>query len=121
MNDVFDYKDYASQLDTQMRKGFLVYCVLLICSHGSVYSTDIIKQLRDNSLVVVEGTIYPLLGRLQKDGLLKHDWKESKQGPPRKYYQVSQTGQKVLEELKKTNQQLQITINNIERRKVWIK
>jgi len=115
MNEPFDYKDYANQLDTQMRKGFLVYCVLLICSHRNVYSSDIIKKLHDASLVVVEGTIYPLLNRLQKDGLLLHAWKESAQGPPRKYYRVSTSGQKVLEELKKTNQQLQATINNIER------
>ena len=117
MNEPFDFKEYADQLDTQMRKGFLVYCVLLICNSGSVYSSDIINQLRNASLVVVEGTIYPLLSRLQKDGLLIHDWKESKQGPPRKYYQTSLSGQKVLGELKKTNHQLQTTIINIERGK----
>lgn len=115
MNESFDYKDYANQLDTQMRKGFLVYCVLLICSHGNVYSSDIIKKLHNASLVVVEGTIYPLLNRLQKDGLLLHDWKESAQGPPRKYYRVSPSGQRVLVELQRTNKQLQATINNIER------
>ena len=115
MNDSTDQKDYVDQLDTQMRKGFLVYCVLLICSHGNVYSSDIIKRLHAASLVVVEGTIYPLLSRLQKDGLLLHDWKESSQGPPRKYYRVTSSGQKILEELKKTNQQLQSTINNIEK------
>lgn len=115
MNEPVDYKDYADQLDTQMRKGFLVYCVLLICSHGNVYSSDIIKRLRDASLVVVEGTIYPLLSRLQKDGLLLHEWKESPQGPPRKYYRVSESGQKILAELKKTNHQLQVTLNNIEK------
>jgi PadR family transcriptional regulator PadR len=115
MNESTDHKDYTDQLDTQMRKGFLVYCVLLICSHGNVYSSDIIKRLHEASLVVVEGTIYPLLNRLQKDGLLLHDWKESKQGPPRKYYRVSPNGQKILEELKKTNTQLQATINNIEK------
>jgi PadR family transcriptional regulator PadR len=115
MNDSIDYKDYANQLDTQMRKGFLVYCVLLICSHGNVYSSDIIKNLRHASLVVVEGTIYPLLSRLQKDGLLLHDWQESPQGPPRKYYRVSDSGQKILEELQKTNTQLQATIKDIEK------
>jgi PadR family transcriptional regulator PadR len=115
MDEITNLKDYADQLDTQMRKGFLVYCVLLICSHGNVYSSDIIKKLHNASLVVVEGTIYPLLSRLQKDGLLLHDWKESPQGPPRKYYRVSPSGQKILEELKKTNKQLQATINNIEK------
>jgi PadR family transcriptional regulator PadR len=115
MNEFNDHIDYTNQLDTQMRKGFLVYCVLLICSHGSVYTTDIINRLHEASLVVVEGTIYPLLSRLQKDGLLKHEWKESLQGPPRKYYQVSSSGQRILEELKKTNKQLQATINDIEK------
>ncbi len=117
MNNPIDIKDYANQLDTQMRKGFLVYCVLLICSHGDVYSSDIIRELHQASLVVVEGTIYPLLSRLQKDGLLTHSWKESQQGPPRKYYRVSDNGQKVLAELKITNVQLQATISNIERKK----
>jgi len=115
MNETFNHQDYAAGLDTQMRKGFLVYCVLLLCAHGDVYSSDIIKRLQDASLVVVEGTIYPLLSRLQKDGLLTHRWKESTQGPPRKYYRLSPNGHKVLTELRKTNQQLQATLTNIER------
>lgn len=69
--------DYAEQLATQLRKGFLAYCVLKTCSHESKYTSDIITQLRDAELVVVEGTIYPLLSRLQKDGLLSHEWQES--------------------------------------------
>lgn len=115
MND-FDPAEYAAQLDTQMRKGFLVYCVLLICSTGNVYSLEVIRKLQDASLVVVEGTIYPLLSRLQKDGLITHSWRESTQGPPRKYYQISEAGQKVLSELEKTNRQLQAAIKNIERK-----
>lgn len=115
MNDSLDTQEYINQLDTQMRKGFLVYCVLLICSNGDVYSSDIIKKLHDAALVVVEGTIYPLLSRLQKDGLLLHNWKESTQGPPRKYYQVTTLGKTILTDLKKTNLQLQKTINNIEK------
>jgi PadR family transcriptional regulator PadR len=115
MNESIDLKDYSNQLDTQMRKGFLVYCVLLICARGNVYSSDIINKLHNASLVVVEGTIYPLLSRLQKDGLLLHEWKESQQGPPRKYYRTSINGRKVLEELKKTNLQLQVTINKIDK------
>lgn len=115
MNETIDHKHYTNQLDTQMRKGFLVYCVLLICSHGNVYSSGIIKRLHDASLVVVEGTIYPLLNRLQKDGLLLHAWQESPQGPPRKYYRLSDSGQQVLKELKQSNKQLQATINSIEK------
>lgn len=115
MNTPLDPKEYASQIGIQMRKGLLVYCVLLICSRGNVYSSDVIKKLQETSLVVVEGTIYPLLSRLQNDGLLKHSWQESSQGPPRKYYRISPLGQKILTLLEATNRQLQATINRIEK------
>lgn len=87
---------YAEQLATQLRKGFLAFCVLKVCSHKPKYTSDIIMQLRDAQLVVVEGTIYPLLSRLQKDGLLSHEWQESEQGPPRKYYQTTAYGNEVV-------------------------
>ena len=77
-------EQYAEQLATQLRKGFLAYCVLKVCSGKPVYTSDIIRKLSEAELVVVEGTIYPLLSRLQKDGLLTHEWQESEQGPPRK-------------------------------------
>ncbi|HKX72473.1 MAG TPA: PadR family transcriptional regulator [Candidatus Saccharimonadales bacterium] len=108
-------KEYADQVSTQMRKGFLVYCVLMICSKGEMYSSDIIQELRDTSFVVVEGTMYPLLNRLQKDGLLLHDWKESPSGPPRKYYRISPGGHDVLHELKHMTQQFQIVMTNLEK------
>ncbi|PID30302.1 PadR family transcriptional regulator [Candidatus Saccharibacteria bacterium] len=84
--------EYAEALATQLRKGFLAYCVLRVCSHAALYTSDIIKHLQAAELVVVEGTIYPLLNRLQKDGLLRHEWQESEQGPPRKYYQITAYG-----------------------------
>ena len=87
---------YAEQLATQLRKGFLVYCVLKVCSHEPKYTSDIITQLREAQLVVVEGTIYPLLSRLRKDGLLSHEWQESEQGPPRKYYRTTAYGTEVV-------------------------
>lgn len=86
---------YAEQLATQLRKGFLAYCVLLICGKSAQYTSDIIQRLRAAELMVVEGTIYPLLSRLQKDGLLMHQWQESEQGPPRKYYQTTEFGEYV--------------------------
>ena len=86
---------YAAQLATQLRKGFLAYCVLRVCSGKAMYTSDIIRRLSDAELVVVEGTIYPLLSRLQKDGLLAHEWQESEQGPPRKYYRVTDFGAQV--------------------------
>lgn len=92
-------ENYAEQLATQLRKGFLAYCVLKVCSHEPLYTSDIIKQLSAAELVVVEGTIYPLLSRLQRDGLLVHDWQESEQGPPRKYYRLTDFGQQVMAEV----------------------
>ena len=87
---------YAEQLATQLRKGFLAYCVLKVCSHEPKYTSDIIARLREAEMVVVEGTIYPLLSRLQKDGLLRHEWQESEQGPPRKYYKTTDYGDEVV-------------------------
>ncbi len=91
-------EQYAENLATQLRKGFLTYCVLRVCQ-TSRYTSDIIKTLSDAELVVVEGTIYPLLSRLQKDGLLAHEWQESEQGPPRKYYKITEFGERVVEQL----------------------
>ena len=88
--------EYAEQLATQLRKGFLAYCVLRVCLNEPKYTSDIIMTLHQAELVVVEGTIYPLLSRLQKDGLLTHVWQESEQGPPRKYYQITDYGQEVV-------------------------
>lgn len=90
---------YAEQLATQLRKGFLAYCVLKVCSHAPRYTSDIITELRDAEMVVVEGTIYPLLSRLQKDGLLSHEWQESEQGPPRKYYKTTEFGTEVIKKV----------------------
>lgn len=92
-----DAKQYADGLTKQLRKGFLAYCVLRVCANGSRYSSDIIQELHNAELVVVEGTMYPLLARLQKDGLLVHEWRESAQGPPRKYYSLTNDGRVVIE------------------------
>lgn len=88
--------EYAEQLTVQLRKGFLAYCVLKVCSDVPVYTSDVIRRLSEAELVVVEGTIYPLLSRLQRDGLLVHEWQESEQGPPRKYYKVTDFGREVM-------------------------
>lgn len=88
-------EDYAEQLAVQLRKGFLAYCVLRVCTENPQYTSDIIRRLHSAELVVVEGTIYPLLSRLQKDGLLTHEWQESEQGPPRKYYRSTEYGNEV--------------------------
>ncbi|MDD4761002.1 MAG: PadR family transcriptional regulator [Bacteroidaceae bacterium] len=77
---------------SQMRKGMLEYCVLLLLRGGPSYANDIIQRLKEADLIVVEGTLYPLLTRLKKDGLLSYEWQESLQGPPRKYYALTEEG-----------------------------
>ena len=77
---------------SQMRKGKLEYSVLLLLRQQPSYANDIIKRLKDADLIVVEGTLYPLLMRLKKDGLLSYEWRESLQGPPRKYYALTNDG-----------------------------
>jgi PadR family transcriptional regulator PadR len=96
---------------SQMRKGMLEYCVLLLLKHGPSYASDIIQQLRDAKLLVVEGTLYPLLTRLKNDGLLRYEWQESTQGPPRKYYALSAEGEHYLEGLDGAWTELANTIN----------
>ena len=83
----------------QMRKGILEYCILLILSKKPLYASDIIGELKAAQMIVVEGTLYPLLTRLKNDGYLSYKWEESLQGPPRKYYELTVTGEKFLTEL----------------------
>lgn len=86
----------------QMRKGVLEYCILLVCKDEPVYAVNVIGGLRDANLIVVEGTIYPLLTRLKNDGLLSYRWEESTQGPPRKYYELTEKGRGFLTELEES-------------------
>ena len=104
---------YAEQLATQLRKGFLAYCVLKVCASQPQYTSDIIAKLRSAELVVVEGTIYPLLSRLQKDGLLAHEWQESEQGPPRKYYKTTEFGDEVVGHVTKKITALNATLKKL--------
>ena len=87
---------------TQMRKGILEYCILSIISRGETYASDIIEELKAAKLLVVEGTLYPLLTRLKNNGLLNYNWQESTSGPPRKYYQLSEAGKDILHQLDQT-------------------
>lgn len=89
----------VENIKSQMRKGFLEYCILLILKKKPAYASDIIAELKDAQLIVVEGTLYPLLTRLKNGGLLNYRWEESTQGPPRKYYEMTVNGDKLLEEL----------------------
>jgi PadR family transcriptional regulator PadR len=83
----------------QMRKGVLEFCIMSVMVDGEVYPSDIIEKLKISKLIVVEGTLYPLLTRLKNSGLLTYRWVESKSGPPRKYYSLTPIGKKFLEEL----------------------
>jgi len=90
----------------QMRKGVLEYCILLILSKNSCYASDIIKGLKEAKVIVVEGTLYPLLTRQKNAGLLSYRWEESTQGPPRKYYELTDSGKEFLKELDSSWQEL---------------
>ena len=86
----------------QMRKGILEYCILHIISRGEVYASDMIDELTEAKMIVVEGTLYPLLTRLKNAGLLEYKWVESKSGPPRKYYTLTNEGTGFLNGLTET-------------------
>lgn len=86
----------------QMRKGVLEYCILLVLDGEPLYASDIIKGLKEAKMIVVEGTLYPLLTRLKNTGFLAYRWEESTQGPPRKYYELTDAGRKFLGELEES-------------------
>lgn len=86
----------------QMRKGVLEFCILSVLSNSDAYTNDIIGRLKEARLIVVEGTLYPLLTRLKNAGLLSYRWEESSSGPPRKYYSLTENGRRFLEGLKIT-------------------
>jgi PadR family transcriptional regulator PadR len=100
----------------QMRKGVLEYCILSILDKQDRYATEIINELKEAEIIVVEGTLYPLLTRQKKAGLLAYRWEESTQGPPRKYYYLTDTGKQALSELDKSWQHLVTAVNEINNR-----
>ena len=102
----------ADNTQTQMRKGILEYCILSIISRGEIYASDIIEELKEARLLVVEGTLYPLLTRLKNNGLLIYNWQESTSGPPRKYYALSDSGREVLLKLDQTWADLAYAVQN---------
>ena len=97
----------------QMRKGVLEFCILSILSKNDAYATDILNKLKESELIVVEGTLYPLLSRQKNAGLLSYRWEESTQGPPRKYYALTEKGKEVLKELETTWQNLIDAVDSI--------
>lgn len=96
-----------------MRKGMLEYCILLLLHREPSYASDIILNLKEARLIVVEGTLYPLLTRLKNDGLLTYEWVESTQGPPRKYYRLTPSGEEFLSGLEAAWDELSATVNHL--------
>jgi PadR family transcriptional regulator PadR len=98
----------------QMRKGVLEFCILSILSKGDAYASDIINELKKSELIIVEGTLYPLLTRHKNGGLLSYRWEESLQGPPRKYYALTEKGKEILDELNNSWNELVDAVKSIQ-------
>lgn len=105
------------KINAQMRKGVLELCVLSVISDKEVYTSDILSSLKEAELLVVEGTLYPLLNRLKNDNVLKYRWEESTSGPPRKYFSLTDRGREVLNKLKVNWENLSSSINKLVRKK----
>ncbi|MDY0089119.1 MAG: PadR family transcriptional regulator [Flavobacteriaceae bacterium] len=101
----------------QMRKGILEFCILSVLKEKEAYTSEILDTLKGAKLLVVEGTIYPLLTRLKNDGVLNYRWEESTSGPPRKYYHLTELGHKFLTELQGTWTELSDAVNTITNQK----
>ncbi|HEY0980057.1 MAG TPA: PadR family transcriptional regulator [Candidatus Paceibacterota bacterium] len=110
---VIRMKEDIDTARAQMRKGMLEFCTLLIIEKDTAYVSDILKELKIADLIVVEGTLYPLLSRLKSEGLLEYSWQESKSGPPRKYYSLTDAGKKTLAQLKTVWKTLTTSINSL--------
>jgi PadR family transcriptional regulator, regulatory protein PadR len=103
----------AGKTIAQMRKGVLEYCILALLSRHEAYASDIIEKFKVSHLILVEGTLYPLLTRLKNEGLLSYRWEESRSGPPRKYFQITDQGLLYLAELEKSWSELVGAVNQL--------
>ena len=109
----------TENVKAQMRKGILEYCILCVLSEGDAYASDVINRLKEAQMIVVEGTLYPLLTRQKNAGLLSYRWEESTQGPPRKYYAITEAGKQHLADLDASWQELVESVNKL-RNKIMI-
>lgn len=105
----------ADNVKSQMRKGYLEYCILLIINKRPSYTSDIIKELKEARMIVVEGTLYPLLSRLKNNGILTYEWQESASGPPRKYYELTESGRAFLAEVESGWEELKQAVEHLKR------
>ncbi len=106
-------KSTTDEAHAQMRKGMIEFCAMLIIERGKAYTSDILKELKAADLLVVEGTLYPLLSRLKSQELLEYAWEESKTGPPRKYYTLTPAGKLSLSQSKEAWKELSSSINSL--------
>lgn len=102
-----------TNIKSQMRKGLLEYCILTIISRGEAYASDILDTLREANLLVVEGTVYPLLTRMKNEGMLTYRWQESTGGPPRKYYALTSKGEELIRQLDAEWKAINDSINQV--------
>jgi len=107
----------VENVKAQMRKGVLEYCILSILSKNDSYASDIINELKKSKMIVVEGTLYPLLTRQKNAELLSYRWEESTQGPPRKYYKLTEKGKEFLSKLNLSWEELVNAVNSIKNKK----
>ena len=111
----------VDNVKSQMRKGMLEYCILLVRPREPSNASDIIQNLKEARLIVVEGTLYPLLTRLKNDELLSYEWVESTQGPPRKYYKLTPKGEEFLAGLQTAWDELSDTVNHLRTKLLTVK
>lgn len=106
----------SDNVKSQMRKGVLEYCILCILEKNDAYASSLLEELKAAKMIVVEGTIYPLLTRQKNQGLLTYRWEESVQGPPRKYYSITEKGREALREMDAAWKDINDTINYLKNR-----
>ena len=107
----------TDNVKSQMRKGVLEYCILSILNKNDAYASELIAELKKARMIVVEGTLYPLLTRQKNQGLLSYRWEESPQGPPRKYYSITDKGKELLQEMDAAWKEVVDTISHIRNKK----
>ena len=108
-------ENISENVRAQMRKGVLEYCILSLLAKEDSYATSIISSLKDVNMIVVEGTLYPLLIRQKNQGLLTYRWEESPQGPPRKYYSITDKGREQLSQMDEAWNEIISTIEKIKK------
>lgn len=110
-----DDAERSENIQSQMRKGVLEYCILLVIAGGPAYASDILAALKASDLIVVEGTIYPLLSRLKRAEYLEYTWAESSLGPPRKYYVLTDAGRDALRQMTEQWVSFTTSVNSLRR------